>query len=142
MSFISLSKRFKQKSKLLRIIFFLITASEFHFHGIEFLRSLKIPKFFCTYFLSIIRNFWVELSIKGTSFLRSVIGAFKNINQSLFNFSSNTYSYELAFSVPKFQAQTGEGLTRVRNFRDTNFCPMDVADTDGEGLTLLNMNYK
>ena len=100
MSFISLSKRFKQKSKLLRIIFFLITASEFHFHGIEFLRSLKIPKFFCTYFLSIIRNFWVELSIKGTSFFCSVIvGAIKNINQSLFNFSSNTYSHALVFSA-------------------------------------------
>ena len=96
MSFISLSKRFKQKSKLLRIIFFLITASEFHFHGIEFLRSLKIPKFFCTYFLSFSRNFWFELSIKGTSFLRSVIGAINNINRSLFKFSSNTYSYELA----------------------------------------------
>ena len=99
MSFISLSKRFKQKSKLLRIIFFLITASEFHFHGIEFLRSLKIPKFFCTYFLSFSRNFWVELSIKGTSFFCSVIGAIKNINQSLFNFSSNTYSCGLANSM-------------------------------------------
>ena len=96
MSFISLSKRFKTKSNLLRIIFFLITASEFHFHGIKSLRFLKIPKVFCTYFLSIIRNFWVEFSIKGTSFLRSVIGAINNINRSLFKFSSNTYSYELA----------------------------------------------
>jgi hypothetical protein len=130
----------KQKSNLLRIIFFLITASEFHFHGIKSLRFLRIRKFFCTYFLSFSRNFWDELSIKGTSFFRSVIEVIKNINYSLFNFSSNTYSNALAFSVPKFQAQTGEGLTRIRNFRDTNFCPMHVADTDGEGLTLLNMN--
>ena len=99
MSFISLSKRFKQKSNLLRIIFFLITALEFHFHGIKFLRSLKFPKFFCKNFLSFSRNFWVEFSFKGTSFFCSVIGAIKNINQSLFNFSSNTYSYELANSV-------------------------------------------
>ena len=141
MLFISLAKRFIQKSNLLRFIFFLSTQSEFHYHGIKFLRVLKISKFFCTYFLSFSRNFWDELSIKGTSFFRSFIGAINNINRSLFNFSSNTYSYELAFSVPKFQAQTGEGLTRIRNFRDTNFCPMDVADTDGEGLTLLNMNY-
>ena len=99
MSFISLSKRFKQKSKLLRIIFFLITASEFHFYGIKSFRLLKIPKFFCTYFISFSRNFWDELSVKGTSFLRSVIGVIKNINYSLFNFASNTYSNVLAFSA-------------------------------------------
>ena len=99
MSFISLSKRFKTKSNLLRIIFFLITASEFHFHGIKSLRFLRIPKVFCTYFLSIIRNFWDELSVKGTSFLRSVIEVIKNINYSLSNFASNTYSNALANSM-------------------------------------------
>ncbi len=99
LSFISLSKRFKQKSKLLRIIFFLITASEFHFHGIESLRFLRMPKVFCTYFLSFSRNFWDELSVKGTSFLQSVIEAIKNINYSLFNFSSKTYSLALANSM-------------------------------------------
>ena len=96
MSFISLSKRFIQKSNLLRFIFYLDTNFEFHFLGIKSLRVLKIAKFFCTYFLSFSRNFWFELSIKGTSFLRSVIGAINNINRSLFKFSSNTYSYELA----------------------------------------------
>ena len=142
MLFISLAKRFIQKSNLLRFIFSLGTNFEFHFHGIKSLRSLRIRKFFCTYFLSFSRNFWVEFSFKGTSFLRSVIGAFKNIKHSLFVFPSNTYSYELENSVPKFQAYTGEVLIRIRNFRNTYFYPMDVTDTDGEGLTLLNMNYK
>ena len=137
MSFISLAKRFNTKSNLLRIIFCLITASEFHFHGIKSLRLLKITKFFCTYFLSFSRNFWVELSTKGTSFLRSVIGAFENSTHSLFNFSSNTYSYELAFSVPKFQAQTGKGLTRIRNFRSTYFS-IDVAGSKNTVMTSSN----
>jgi hypothetical protein len=97
--FISLAKRFIQKSNLLRFIFFLSTQSEFHFHGIKSLRFLRIPKVFCTYFLSIIKNFWDELSIKGTSFLRSVIGAINNVNWCLFNFSSNTYSHAKVFSV-------------------------------------------
>ena len=99
MLFISLAKRFIQKSNLLRFIFFLSTQSEFHFHGIKSLRFLRIPKVFCTYFLSIIRNFWDELSIKGTSFLRSVIGAINNVNWCLFNISSNTYSHALVFSA-------------------------------------------
>lgn len=96
MSYISLAKRFIQKSNLLRFNFSLDTNFEFHYHGIKSLRFLKFHKVFCNYFLSIIRNFWFELSVKGTSFLRSVIGAINNINRSLFNFSSNTYSYELA----------------------------------------------
>ena len=99
MSFISLSKCFNKKSNLLRIIFFLFTASEFHFHGIKSLHLLKITKFFCTYFLSFSRNFWDELSVKGTSFLRSVIEVIKNINYSLSNFASNTYSNALANSM-------------------------------------------
>jgi len=99
LSFISLAKRFIQKSNLLRFNFFISTQSEFHYHGIKSLRVLKIPKFFCNYFLSFSRNFWEELSIKGTSFLRSVIGAINSINRSLFNFSSNTYSHALVFSA-------------------------------------------
>ncbi len=99
MLLISLAKRFIEKSNLLRLNFFLNTQSEFHFYGIKILLVLKIPKFFCTYFLSFSRNFWDELSIKGTSFFRSVIGAFKNSTHSLFNFSSNTYSHALVFSA-------------------------------------------
>lgn len=99
MSFISLAKRFKQKSNLLRFNFSLDTNFEFHYHGIKSLLFLKFHKVFCNYFLSIIRNLWVELSIKGTSFLRSVIGVFKNTNHSFFNFSSNTYSHALVFSA-------------------------------------------
>ena len=99
MSFISLAKRFIQKSNLLRFNFFISTQSEFHYHGIKSLRVLKIPKFFCTYFLSFSRNFWDELSVKGTSFLRSVIEVIKNINYSLSNFASNTYSNALANSM-------------------------------------------
>ncbi len=99
MLFISLAKRFIQKSNLLRFIFSLGTNFEFHFHGIKSLRSLRIRKFFCTYFLSFSRNFWVEFSFKGTLFLRSVIGAFKNIKHSRFVFPSNTYSHALVFSV-------------------------------------------
>lgn len=99
MSFISLSKRFNTKSNLFRLNLFLSTQSEFHYHGIKFLRVLKISKFFCTYFLSFSRNFWDELSVKGTSFFRSVIEVIKNINYSLFNFSSNIYSNALANSM-------------------------------------------
>ncbi len=99
MSFISLSKRFIQKSNLLRFNFSLDTNFEFHYHGIKSLRLLRIRKFFCTYFLSFSRNFWEELSIKGTLFLRSVIGAFKNSTHRLFIISSNTYSHALVFSA-------------------------------------------
>ena len=142
MSFISLAKRFIQKSNLLRLIIFLNTQSEFHFHGIKFLRSLGVQNAFLINQYSVISHWGFRLPIRETLFLSSLIEPFKNIKQRPFYISYNTYSYELAFSVPKFQAQTGEGLTRIRNFRDTNFCPMHVADTDGEGLTLLNMNYK
>ena len=137
MTNINIKKRFIQKSNLLRLNLFLSTQSEFHFHGIKSLRFLRIPKVFCTYFLSIIRNFWDELSIKGTSFLRSVIGAINNINRSLFNFSSNTYSHALASSVQKFQANTGEGLTRIRNFRSTYFS-IDVAGSKNIVMTSSN----
>ena len=99
MSFISLSKRFAHKSSIFLFIFTLREISKFHFHGVRFLRILKISKFFCTYFLSFSRNFWDELSVKGTSFLRSVIEVIKNINYSLSNFASNTYSNALANSM-------------------------------------------
>ena len=138
MTNINLKKRFIQKSNLLRLNLFLSTQSKFHFLGIKSLRVLKIAKFFCTYFLSFSRNFWFELSIKGTSFLRSVIEVIKNSAHSLFVFSSNIYSNALAFSVPKFQAQTGEGLTRIRNFRSTNFCQMNEADSKNTVMTSSN----
>ena len=99
MLIISLAKRFAQKSSIFRFVFTLKAISKFHFHGVKFLRFLKFYKVFCTYFLSFSRNFWVELSIKGTSFFRSVIWAFKNINQRLFYFSSNTYPHGLPFSA-------------------------------------------
>ena len=99
MSVISLAKRFAHKSSIFRFVFTLKAISKFHFHGVKFLRFLKFHKVFCTYFLSFSRNFWVELSVKGTSFFRSVIGTFKNSTHSLFNISSNTYSYALVFSA-------------------------------------------
>jgi hypothetical protein len=75
----------------------------------------------------------------GLQFTRlKAVGAFKNIKQKLFNFSSNTYSHALVFSVPKFQANTGEGLTRIRNFRGTYFCPMDVAGSKNTVITNSN----
>ena len=99
MSFISLSKCFKKKSNLLRLNLFLSTQSEFHFHGVKSLRSLRFHEVFCKNFLSFSRNFWDELSVKGTSFFRSVIGAIKYIKHSRFNFSSNAYSNALANSM-------------------------------------------
>ena len=77
----------------------------------------------------------------GLQFTRlNAVGAFKNTNRNLFNFSYNTHSFALVFSVPKFRANAGEGLTRIMNFRDTNFYPRDVADTDVESLRFLNIN--
>ena len=99
MSFISLSKCFKKKSNLLRLNLFLSTQSEFHFHVVKSLRSLRFHEVFCKNFLSFSRNFWDELSIKGTSFFRSFIEVIKNINYSLSNFASNTYSNALANSM-------------------------------------------
>lgn len=128
MSFISLSKRFLQKSNLLRLIFFLSTESEFHFHGIKSLRFLRIPLSFFTHLFSVIIHWALKLPINRTSFLCSVIRANKNINHSLFNIYFNTYSYELANSVSKFQADTGEGLTQIRNFRDIYFFPKGVSE--------------
>ena len=101
MSFISLSKCFKKKSNLLRLNLFLSTQSEFHFHVVKSLRSLRFHEVFCKNFLSFSRNFWDELSVKGTSFLRSVIEVIKNINYSISVFTSNIYSYELVNSMNK-----------------------------------------
>ena len=98
MSFISLSKRFKQKSNLLRIIFFLSTQSEFHFHGIKFLRFLNIPKAFFTNQYSFISHWGFRFPIRETLLLSSFIETVRNIKQRLFYFSSNTYPHALAFS--------------------------------------------
>ena len=138
MPFISLSKRFNKKSNLLRLNLFLSTISEFHFHGLKFLRFLKIPKSFFTNQYSVISHWGFRFSIIKTLLLSSFIEYLRNINQRLFNFSSNTYSYELGFSVPKFQANTGEGLTRIRNFSDTYFCPMDLAGSKNTVITNSN----
>jgi hypothetical protein len=74
----------------------------------------------------------------GFQFMRlNAVGAFKSIKHNLFNFSSNPYSHALVFSVPKFQVHSGGGFTWKRNYCDTYFYPMDVADTDVESLRLL-----
>ncbi len=140
MSFISLSKRFNKISNLLRLNLFPSTIVEFHFHGIKCPRFLKIPKAFFTNQYSVISHWGFRFPIRQALLLSSFIEYLRNIKQILFYFPSNTYSYGLEFSVPKFQARTGEELTRIRNFSDTYFCPMDVADTDEESLRLLNMN--
>ena len=130
MPFISLAKRFIQKSNLLRLNLFLSTQFEFHFHGIKFLRSLGNQNAFLINQYSVISHWGFRLPIRETLFLSSLIEPFKNIKQRPFYISYNTYSYELAFSVPKFQAQTGKGLTRIRNFRDIYCCLMYVSITN------------
>ena len=130
MPFISLAKRFIQKSNLLRLNLFLSTQSKFHFHGIKFLRSLGNQNAFLINQYSVISHWGFRLPIRETLFLSSLIEPFKNIKQRPFYISYNTYSYELAFSVPKFQAQTGKGLTRIRNFRDIYCCLMYVSITN------------
>ncbi len=138
MTFISLSKRFNKKSNLLRLNLFLSTQSEFHFHGSNFLRYLKIPKAFFTNQYSVISHWGFRFPIRKTLLLSSFIETVRNIKQRPFYIPSNTYSYGLAFSVPKFQANTGEGLTRIKNFRDTYFCPMDVAGSKNTVITNSN----
>jgi hypothetical protein len=98
-SFISLSKRFKQKSNLLRLIFFLSTQSEFHFHGVKFLRSLKIPKVFFKNQYSVISHWGFRFSIIKALLLSSFIETVRNIKQRPFYIPSNTYSYELLNSM-------------------------------------------
>ena len=99
MSFISLSKRFNKKSNLLRLNLFLITISEFHFHGNNFLRYLKIPKAFLTNQYSVISHWGFRFSIIKALLLSSFIEYLRNIKQILFYFPSNTYSYGLANSM-------------------------------------------
>jgi hypothetical protein len=96
---ISLAKRFIQKSNLLRLNFFLNTQSEFHFHGIKFLRSLGNQNAFLINQYSVISHWGFRLPISETLFLSSLTEPFKNIKQRPFYISYNTYSYELANSA-------------------------------------------
>jgi hypothetical protein len=120
------------------LIFFLSTQSEFHFHGIKISRLLRIPIAFFTNQYAVISHWGFRFLIREALLLSSFIEYLRNIKQRPFYIPSNTYSYELAFSVPKFQANIGEGLTRIRNFRDTNFCPMDVAGSKNTVITNSN----
>ena len=99
MSLISLAKRFIQKSNLLRLIIFLNTQSEFHFHGIKFLRSLGVQNAFLINQYSVISHWGFRLPIREILFLSSFIEPFKNIKQRPFYIPYNTYSYELANSA-------------------------------------------
>ncbi len=99
MSFISLSKRFNKKSNLLRIIFFLSTQSEFHFHGIKSSRFLKIPKAFFVNQSSVISHGGIRFIIRQALLLSSFIEYLRNINQRPFYIPSNTYSYGLVNSM-------------------------------------------
>ena len=99
MSFISLSKRFNKKSNLLRLNLFLSTIVEFHFHGVKFLRSLKIPKVFFKNQYSVISHWGFRFLIREALLLSSFIEYLRNIKQILFYFPSNTYSYGLANSM-------------------------------------------
>jgi hypothetical protein len=102
-SFISLSKRFKKKSNLLRLIFFLQISPEFHFLGLKFSRFLRIPKaFFKNYFSYSIIYLGIVFSIIDSLFLSSVIGIFNYIKKVPFHFPSNTYSLGLANKAKEF----------------------------------------
>ena len=138
MPFICLVKCFNQKSNLLRLIFFLQTLSEFHFHGNKFLCSLKIPKVFFKNQYAVNFHWGIRFPIRETLLLSSFIEyLIRSIQQKLFYFSSNTYSYELAFSVAKFQACTEKGFIRIRNFRSTYFS-ICVAVSNNTVMTSLN----
>jgi len=99
--FISLSKRFNKKSNLLRLNLFLSTIAEFHFHGIKISRFLIIPKALFTNQYAVISHWGFRFLFIETLLLSSFIEYLRNIKQRLFNFSSNTYSYELANSMNK-----------------------------------------
>jgi hypothetical protein len=134
---ISLSKRFIQKSNLLRLNLLLSTIAEFHFHGIGFLRSLKIPKVFFKNQYSVIGHWGYRFLIREALLPSSFIEYLRTIKQRLFYIPSNTYSYGLAFSVLKFQAHSGEELTRIRNFRSTYFL-IDVTGSKNTVMTSSN----
>ena len=103
MFFISLSKRFKKKSNLLRLIFFLQISPEFHFLGLKFSRFLRIPKaFFKNHFSYRIIYLGIVFSIIDSLFLSSVIGIFNYIKKVPFHFPSNTYSLGLANKAKEF----------------------------------------
>lgn len=110
MSFISLSKRFKQKSNLLRLNLFLSTISEFHFHGIKCTRFLKIPKAFFTNQYAVIDHLGFWSSIRAVLWIRLYFEFFINIKQTLFSFPLNIYSFGLAASVSKFQPKIFDEL--------------------------------
>jgi len=97
--FISLSKRFNKKSNLLRLNLFLSTIAEFHFHGVKFLRSLKIPKVFFKNQYSVFSNWGFRYLIRETLLLSSFIEYLRTIKQRLFYIPSNIYSYGLANSM-------------------------------------------
>ena len=102
MPFISLSKRFKEKSNSLRLIFLSQILLEFHFHGLKFLRFLKISKAFFKNQYSVIIHWRIVFSIIDTLFLSTVFGIFNYIKKVPFHFSSNTYSLGLANKAKEF----------------------------------------
>ena len=136
-SFIRPFKCFGVKSNFFHLIFFLQKLSEFHFHGIRFLRSLRIPKAFYKNQYSVISHWGFRFLIRETLLLSSCIETVRNIKQRLFYIPSNTYSYGLVFSVLKFQARTEEVLTRIRNFCSTYFS-IDVAGSKNTVMTSSN----
>lgn len=102
MSFISLTKRFTQKSNLLRLIFLLSIISEFHFHGIKSLRFLRFLNFFFKNQYSFFGNWRSLFSIKNTLFLHLVLGSGNYIKKSLFSFSSYIFFLGLANIVKEY----------------------------------------
>jgi hypothetical protein len=97
----------------------------------------RIRKSFFTNQYSVISHWGFRFLIREALLLSSFIEYLRNIKQRPFYIPSNTYSYELGFSVPKFQANTGEGLTRIRNFRSTYFS-IDVAGSKNTVMTSSN----
>ena len=110
MPFFSFSKRFKEKSKSLRLIFLSQILLEFHFHGVKFLRSLKIPKAFFTNQYAVIDHLGFWSSIRAVLWIRLYFEFFINIKQTLFSFPLNIYSFGLAASVSKFQPKIFDEL--------------------------------
>jgi hypothetical protein len=100
--FISLSKRLKKKSNSLRLIFLSQIPLEFHFHGLKFLRFLKISKAFFKNQYSVISHWRIIFSIIDTLFLSLVIGIVNYIKKVPFHFSLNTYSLGLANKAKEF----------------------------------------
>jgi len=100
--FISLSKRLKKKINLLRLIFLLQIPLEFHFHGLKFLRFLKISKAFFKNQYSVISHWRIVFSIIDTLFLSTVFWIFNYFKKVPFHFFLNTYSLGLANKAKEF----------------------------------------